>query len=68
MVFMDHVCEGGEQGTGAKFDGFVEGEKAIKKGKRISGSVWKSPSIFSREKTEVPMLSQGRVSLPRQKS
>ena len=30
-VFMDHVCEGGEHGTGIKFDGFDEGEKAILK-------------------------------------
>lgn len=25
------VCEGGEHGTGVKFDGLVEGEKAILK-------------------------------------
>lgn len=31
VVFMDHVCEGGEHGIGVKFDGLVEGEKAILK-------------------------------------
>lgn len=56
MVFMEHVCEGGEHGTGAKFDGFVEGEKAIKK-KKVKESVGRSGS-------RLPFLVEKRQRFP----
>lgn len=52
---MDHVCEGGEHGTGAKFDGFVEGEKAIKK--KVKESVGRSGS-------RLPFLVEKRQRFP----